>query len=198
MWEEGNQMQVRKNRLRFMGLSAMMAALLCIMSPITLPVGVLPVTLSVLALFLVATLFPAKVSVLAVAVYLALGALGLPVFAAFTGGAATFVSPSGGFLWGYLPAVLVVSLLCQKSCGRVLPIFLSMLLGLLILYAVGMFGFGIFTDTPWQESFLIVILPFLVPDLMKIIVVLVLYFLLYRRVETFVKKDSCKGETNYI
>ncbi len=182
-------MHKNRDRLRFMGFSAMMAATLCVLSPITLPLAAIPITLSVLALFLVATLLPMRVSLCATAVYLALGAAGLPVFSAFTGGAFCFVSPSGGFLWGYLPAVLVVSFFAGKSRGRLPFVLCGMLLGLMVLYVFGLLGFFIFTGASLGESFAAAILPFLLPDISKISVVLRLDAFLYPR---FLKKTFFK------
>lgn len=179
-------MKARKRRLRDMGLSAMMAAFLCVLSPITIPAGALPVTLSVFALFLTASLLPFRIAFSATAVYLAVGALGLPVFSSFTGGLFAFVSPSGGFLWGYLPAVFVVSLLCRKSSA----VFFAQLLGLLVLYAFGLLGFCVLTDASFSEGVTAVVLPFLLPDALKIAAVLAMHRLLHRRMAEFFAKSS--------
>ena len=185
-------MHKNRDRLRFMGFSAMMAAFLCLVSPITLPLGSVPITLSVLALFLVATLLPMRVALCATAVYLALGAVGLPVFSAFTGGAFCFVSPSGGFLWGYLPAVLVVSLFAKKACGRLSVLLIGMLLGLLVLYLFGLFGFCVFTKVGLLEALLVAVLPFLVPDAVKLMLVLALFSVLYPRLSNRLLQSPSK------
>jgi len=180
--KERDEMRTSRNRLRFMGLSAMMAAVLCVLSPITIPMGALPMTLSVFALFLVASLFPVSVTLCTTAVYLAVGAVGLPVFSSFTGGVFAFVSPSGGFLWGYLPAVLTVSFFCSKSGGKLLWTLMGMLLGLFVLYAFGLFGFVLLTGASLGEAFLAAVLPFLLPDFAKIIAVLILCRLFRKRI----------------
>jgi len=175
-------MQKNRNRLRVMGYSAMMAAVLCVLCPITIPLGTVPITLSVFALFLVASLSPVKVALTATAVYLAIGAVGLPVFSSFTGGAYAFVSPSGGFLWGYLPAVLIVSLTAGKSGGRLFLVLVGMLGGLLVLYAFGLIGFCVLTDAGLGEALSAVVLPFLLPDGVKFALVLAVYPLLHSRI----------------
>lgn len=178
-------MHKNRNRLRFMGLSAMMAAFLCVLCPITISFGAIPITLSVFALFLTASLVPMKVALAATAVYLAVGAVGLPVFSAFTGGVFAFVSPSGGFLWGYLPAVLAVSFVCQKRKGHLLFALLGMLFGLVILYTFGLFGYCVLTGARFWEG-VAAVLPFLLPDACKITAVACAYRLLYRRFSEFV------------
>lgn len=172
-------MKARRNRLRWMGLSAMMAAILCVLSPITFPMGVIPITLSVFALFLVAALTQPKVALTATLVYLFVGAVGLPVFSSFTGGAFAFVSPSGGFLWGYLPAVFVVSVCAQK--GKLALLLLGFLAGLVLLYLFGMLGFCLLTGAGLFEAFLTAVLPFVLPDCIKLLLALVVVGILKKR-----------------
>ena len=174
-------MQKRRAHLRFIGISAMVAACMCILSPITLPMGAIPITLSVLALFLAASLAPTKVVMTATAVYLALGAVGLPVFSAFTGGVFAFLSPSGGFLWGYLPVAFVVSVFAQKGRGRLWIVAVGLAAGLVLLYAFGLFGFCVLTGADVWEGFLLAVLPFLLPDALKLCLVLILYQALAKR-----------------
>ena len=182
-------MHKNRDRLRFLGISAMMAAILCVLSPLTIPMGNVPITLSVLALFLVASLSPVKVALTATAVYLAVGAVGLPVFSSFTGGAFAFVSPSGGFLWGYLPAVLAVSFFCRKGRGKMPLVLLGMLIGLMILYAFGLLGFCVLTGAGLGEGFLTVVLPFVLPDVVKILMVLSLFGGLSKKIIHFFEKN---------
>lgn len=74
---------------------------------------------------------------LAVLVYLLLGLVGLPVFAGFTGGPGALVTPSGGYLIGFLFSALVMWAV-ERSFGRKLPVLgVSMVLGLLVCYAFG-------------------------------------------------------------
>lgn len=190
--ERGDTVHKNRDRLRFMGFSAMMAAVLCVLCPITVPLGMVPITLSVFALFLVASLLPMRVALSATAVYLVLGAVGLPVFSSFTGGAFSFVSPSGGFLWGYLPAVFVVSFFAEKSGGRLSWVWLGTLLGLLALYAFGVLGFCVFAEAGLGEALLAAVLPFLLPDAVKILLVLAFFPLLYPRLSKRLLKSDLK------
>ena len=160
-------MRGRRARMRFLTSSAMMAAFLSLVAPFTIPMGVLPMTLAVFALFLVASLSPVKVTFAAVATYLAIGALGLPVFASFSGGVGVFLTPSGGFLWGYLPAALLLSFLANKT-EKILVLLLVMLFSLLLLYAFGLFGFAVLTDSSLSDAFWVAVAPFFLPDLLKI------------------------------
>lgn len=77
-------------------------ALIAALSQISLSIGPVPFTLQTLAIGLIACLYKPKEALASVALYLALGAIGLPIFAGFSGGFAALVGPNAGFLWGFL------------------------------------------------------------------------------------------------
>ncbi|WP_418722861.1 biotin transporter BioY [Enorma sp.] len=77
-------------------------ALLAVASCITIPLGPVPFTLQTLAVAMLPVALGGRDAVVTVALYLLLGALGLPVFSGFSGGIAALVGPTGGFLWGFL------------------------------------------------------------------------------------------------
>ena len=86
---------------RDMALVALMTALMAICSWISIPTTV-PFTLQTLGVFLACALLGGKRGSLAVFVYLLLGALGLPVFAGFSGGAGALLGSTGGYILGFL------------------------------------------------------------------------------------------------
>ncbi|MBQ3154831.1 MAG: biotin transporter BioY, partial [Clostridia bacterium] len=100
--------------------------------------------------------------------YLVLGAVGVPVFAGFRGGIAQLVGPTGGFLFGFLPAVLIAGYLPQK-----LSLFVRMLFGLLACYACGTAWYCIlYTKDAGIGGILAAtlrcVVPFVLPDVLKL------------------------------
>ena len=81
-----------------MTLIALGAALIAALSPFTIPLGPIPITLQTLAIGLIASIYRPKEATLSVVIYLLLGAIGLPVFAGGHGGIASFYGPTAGFL----------------------------------------------------------------------------------------------------
>lgn len=75
-------------------------ALLAVASSISVPLGPVPFTLQTLVLAMLPIALGGRDAVVTVALYLVLGSLGLPVFSGFSGGIASLVGPTGGFLWG--------------------------------------------------------------------------------------------------
>ena len=77
-------------------------ALLAVSAWVSVPLGPIPFTLQTMALALIPAVLDRPTAILAVAVYLLLGAIGLPVFSGMSGGIAKLMGPTGGFLWGYI------------------------------------------------------------------------------------------------
>ena len=148
--------------------AAIMSALMAVCAWISVPVMDIAFTLQTFAVFLCVGLLGGKYACVTVLCYLVLGAVGVPVFAGFRGGIAQLVGPTGGYLLGFLPAVLITGYLPKK-----LPLFVRMLFGLLACYAFGTAWYcilytkdagigGILTST------LRCVVPFALPDLLKL------------------------------
>lgn len=99
----------RAESIAFCGLSI---ALLTVSAWVTVPLGPVPFTLQTMMLVFVVLLFPPREALASVFGYLALGALGAPVFSGMKGGMASLLGPTGGFIIGFgLGAVAAVLIL---------------------------------------------------------------------------------------
>jgi biotin transport system substrate-specific component len=104
---------------------------------INVPVWPVPVTLQSFAIAALAAAFGMRIGVATVALYLAEGFMGLPVFAA-GGGAAYLLGPTGGFLAGFLAVAAIVGYAADRGAsGRPLALFGAMLVATAVLYAFG-------------------------------------------------------------
>ncbi len=158
---------VNKKRLTGAVLTAVFSALLCVLSPLTLPLFGVPLTLAVFAVCCISTVLGKK-GVTSVLLYIVIGAVGLPVFAAFTGGIGVLTGPTGGFILGYIP----IALLCGYSSEKQKNIYASVglsLLGLLICYIAGAGVYIYVTKTPLLQGLTVSVFPFIIPDIIKII-----------------------------
>lgn len=122
---------------RELSLCGLFAALMAVCSWISIPTAV-PFTLQTLGIFLSVGLLGGRLGTLAVAVYLLLGAVGLPVFAGFTGGPGVLMGVTGGYLAGFLATALVMW--AMEGLGERFRL-LSMALGLLSCYIIGTLWF---------------------------------------------------------
>ena len=157
---------------------AIFAVLMAICSWISIPMTV-PFTLQTFGVFISVGILGGKRGTVAVLVYILLGAIGVPVFAGFSGGFGVLLNTTGGYIIVFLFSALVMWGI-EKVFGRkpVMQI-LSMLVGLIVCYAIGTAWFmvvysrangavGLGTVLGWC------VIPFIIPDLVKIALAFVL------------------------
>ena len=161
-----------------MALCGLFAALMAICSLISIPLGFtpVPVNLATLGVFLAGGLLGKKYGTISIAVYVLLGAVGVPVFAGFRGGLSVLVGPTGGYIIGYIAAAFLVGLLTEllvpkagRSAGReILACIIAMIIGLFACYLLGTLWFMISTHTGVWAALVSCVFPFLPGDALKI------------------------------
>ena len=148
-------------------VTALFAALLCILAPVAVPVGAIPVSLGSFCVAVLALITNRRCSLVALLLYVALGAVGLPVFAGFTGGGHVLVGPTGGYLFGYIPMVLVISMVSGKT-PSVWREILGLVLGQLVCYGFGVAWYAVCTDVSLSAAIAVGVFPFLLFDALKL------------------------------
>ncbi|MBR4728613.1 MAG: biotin transporter BioY [Clostridia bacterium] len=151
-------------------LCAVLAAFICLLAPLSLPAGEIPLSLATFAVYLVACLTRPRYALTAVLLYLLLGAVGLPIFSGFSGGLQKLTGVTGGYLIGYLPCCAAVTLLIDRFEQRIIVWPLSMLLGTALCYACGTARFLLQTRMAPGAALAVCVLPFLPGDSLKIAV----------------------------
>ena len=101
-----NTQTFRKTSTYAMVVTALMAAVTCILAPLSVPIGPVPISLTNFAIYLSLYLLDWKKGTLSYLIYLLLGLVGLPVFSGFTGGLAKLAGPTGGYIMVLLPVRL--------------------------------------------------------------------------------------------
>ena len=151
-----------------MVFTAMFAAVIALCSIIAIPVGEIPVTLQTLAVCLTAAVLGWKRGVLSVFIYILLGAAGLPVFSGMQGGLGVLAGPTGGYIVGFLATAFIVGFTAERYGRRALPLALSMAAGVIACYAVGSVWFTVVMKCGIAQTMLTCVIPFLIPDAVKI------------------------------
>ena len=157
---------------------AVFAVIMAICSWISIPTTV-PFTLQTFGVFIAVGILGGKRGTLAVLVYIILGAIGVPVFSGFTGGVGILVGTTGGYIVGFLFSALVMWLMEKIPGKRSVIQVISMIIGLIVCYAFGTAWFMIVYSRANGAVGLAAVLgwcviPFIIPDLVKIIFAYVL------------------------
>lgn len=158
-----------KNKTNCIVERAMAIALLVIGAQIAIRLpGMVPISLQTLAIYVVAMTFNKNQALMMTLVYLFMGAIGLPVFANFTGGIDHLIGPSGGFLLAFSFQAYITSLIVHKGDTKFMNL-IGMMVGTGICYSVGCGYFMYLRKTSFINSFLVCVLPFLVGDALKMV-----------------------------
>lgn len=177
----------RRFSVRDMALCALFAAILAVSAWLTIP-GPVPFTLQTFAVFAALGLLGGKRGTIAIAIYLVLGAVGLPVFSGFRGGFGVLLGSTGGYIAGFLLSGLLYWALTALLGDKVWVRLLAMVLGMVLCYAVGTAQYMVvyLRDTgPIGLGAVLVkcVAPFLIPDACK----LALAWLLSARLSRYLK-----------
>ena len=150
-------------------LSALLCALCAVLSQIQIPLPPVPISLSLLAVHLCGALLGSRWGAAAISCYVALGAVGVPVYAGFAGGVSVLFGPTGGFLFGYILCAWIVGRLAARLgfCRR--GLIIAMAAGTLSCYALGTAWFMLTTGTDMTASLALCVFPFVPGDVIKVI-----------------------------
>jgi biotin transport system substrate-specific component len=132
---------------------------------IPLPGGV-PVTMQTFAVPLAGLILGAKKGTLAVVVYILLGMMGVPVFSAFRGGFGVIFGATGGFILTF-PLIALLAGIASDINIKFIPA--GLVLGTAVNYAGGLLMFCAVTSSSIGEAFVLCVMPFILPDILKII-----------------------------
>jgi len=149
---------------------AFFTALIAILAQIAVPVPFSPVPLTgqVIGVFLAGLLLGPRAGALTVAAYLFLGASGAPVFSFARGGLYMITGPTGGYLWGFIPAVIATGLILERiKKPQLLGSFAALLPALGIIYFCGALQLGFIMQYNIPQVVVVGVLPFLPFDLLK-------------------------------
>jgi biotin transport system substrate-specific component len=153
--------------------TALMAAFTAVAAQITIPLEPIPFTLQVLAVVLTGLLLGPRYGALAMAIYVLVGAIGVPVFAGFRGGLGVVFGDSGGYLLAYPLAAALAGLAAGTVAGapRSRGLVAGLLWGtvaLVAIYALGATWLAVLANLSPRAALIAGVLPFVAFDLIKV------------------------------
>ena len=152
------------NSKYYITVSALFTAIIAASAWISIPTPMgINLSFSLFGVCLAGFCLGIKGAISSTAVYIVLGAVGLPVFSQFAGGFGVLFGVSGGFLWGFLLSAYLCAK-AKKITGKAIKHIL-ILLAVIVCHIFGLVQYCIITGNGIFVSFLSVSLPFLIKDI---------------------------------
>lgn len=145
-------------------MAGLLAACTAVLAQIVIPIGPVPFNLAVFGAFLAGMLLSPGMAVLSMATYWLMAAIGLPVMAGLQGGLGAVLSPTGGYMAGYLLLAGCTALVAERP---MLMRLAGMALGLVLCYTLGTVWFICATGTALPAALAMCVLPFIPADVAK-------------------------------
>lgn len=179
-WLGGKRRMQYRTKTQALVMTALMAALMAILSPFTIPVGPIPFSLALFAVYFAGAMLPLPAAMGALGVYILLGVAGLPVFSGFGAGPQVLVGATGGYIAGYFFIAASASVAVRRL--RRFPLQLLLCVGgQVCCYALGTLWFILVTGSGLWAALGLCVLPFALPDIIKAALALGLARLLQSR-----------------
>lgn len=163
---------VRPVNVKFLTVTALMTAVVCIVGPFSIPIPVSPVPISLtnFALYITVYVLGMKAGTVSCLLYLCLGAAGLPVFSSFSGGLGKLVGPTGGYLVGFLFLTLIQGLFMRFFREKNTAAVAGMILGTAVCYLFGTVWLAFQMHLSFGAALAAGVIPYLPGDAVKIII----------------------------
>lgn len=160
-------MKESTNRKVFpLAMTGVMAAVICVLGPLSVSVGAIPFSLATLAIYFALYIVGWRLGALSVLVYVCIGMAGMPVFSGYSGGFAKLLGPTGGYIIGYVPMALVAGFVIERFARRGVQMA-GMIAGTAVLYAFGTAWYCVQANAALPAALAACVLPFIPGDLLK-------------------------------
>lgn len=144
-------------------------AVICILAPLSIPIGPVPVSLTNLVIFFGIYILGWEKGTISYIVYLLIGLVGVPVFSGFTAGPQKLLGPTGGYLIGFILMAVISGLFIEKSGRKFILSFIGMITGMVVCYVLETAWLAFQMHLSIQAALVTGVLPFLLGDLLKMI-----------------------------
>jgi biotin transport system substrate-specific component len=135
----------RRARMRNLTLAVCGSLFVALCAQVQVPMWPVPMTMQTFAVMAVGMAFGARLGAATLALYLAEGAVGLPVFAGFAGGPGVLLGPTGGYIVGFVLAAGLIGWLAERGWDRKLwSAAVANLSGTVLLYLPGVLWLAYF------------------------------------------------------
>lgn len=159
-----------KSNIYQMASIGIMAAVTCILGPLSIPIGVVPISFTNLAIYFAIYTLGMKKGTVSYIIYMLLGFVGIPVFSGFTGGPSKLLGPTGGYIIGFAFMALISGFFIDTFFDKWYLCFVGMSLGTAVCYVFGSMWLSYQAHMPVNSAFAVGVIPFIPGDVIKIFI----------------------------
>lgn len=160
----------KKSNVYKMAIIGVMAAVICILGPLSIPIGIIPISFTNLAIYFALYILGMKKGTISYIVYMLIGFVGIPVFSNFTSGPSRLLGPTGGYIIGFLFMALIAGFLIDYFFDKWYICFMGMILGTVVCYVIGTIWLSFQANIPITAALGAGVLPFIPGDLFKVLI----------------------------
>lgn len=155
-----------------LALIGVMAAVTCILGPLSIPLPFSPVPISLtnLAVYFSIYVLGMKKGSISYVIYMLIGLVGIPVFSSFTGGPGKLLGPTGGYLIGFLFMAVICGFFIDKWPDKRYMGFLGMVIGTLVCYLFGTVWLAYQAELSFSAALTAGVIPFIPGDIIKMLI----------------------------
>lgn len=168
-------------KIKDIAIISVAAAMICVVSPVSIPIGDIPISLATFIIYLIAAILGPKKGTISAFVYILVGIIGIPVFSSYRAGISVIVGVTGGYIVGYIPLALLTGIFTYKFKNKIWMYPIGMILGTIVCYFIGTVWYMFNTNNNLISSLLVCVVPFLLFDLIKIVLSSVLAYLINKK-----------------
>ena len=161
-----------KSKVYPLAMTAVMAAVMCVLGPMSIPIGPVPISFTNLVIYLALYILGWKRGTLSYLVYMLIGMVGMPVFSGYSGGMGKLFGPTGGYIIGFIPMAIIAGIVIDKCRNRGIQ-FVAMVVGTAVCYAFGTAWFCVQAGYAVGAALSLCVFPFIPGDLAKIVISMV-------------------------
>lgn len=171
-----------KSKVYPLAMTAVMAAVTCVLGPMSIPIGPVPISFTNLAIYISLYLLGWKRGTLSYLVYMLIGMVGMPVFSNYSGGMGKLFGPTGGYIIGFIPMAIIAGIVIDKSRNRGIQLS-GMIVGTALCYAFGTAWFCFQAGYALGAALSLCVFPFIPGDLAKMVIAMVIGPMIRSRLE---------------
>ena len=155
-----------RSKTTFIVTCALFAAIIAISAQVQIPLfTMVPITLHTFGVALCAAIGGSLTGTVSTAVYVLIGAVGVPVFAGMKGGFSVLMGPTGGFFFGFVAMAFFCGIQAKNLWQRIG----FSCIGLAVCYLCGAVQYSIYAQKDIITSITLVVLPFIVKDILSLV-----------------------------